>query len=108
MIGGNARHVVVRTSRSPITNLHLGNKRGDPEAVRKQLGESKWAVALRTAETAAACFLGCHYLAVDLMVDSALRGFVVAEVNAFGDLLPGILWNGMNPCEAELQEWMAP
>lgn len=107
VIGGKAAHVVVRTSRSPITNLHLGNDRGDPEAVRNQLGEGKWQAAMRSAETAAACFPGCHYLAVDLMVDSALRRFVVAEVNAFGDLLPGILWNGMSPCEAELRAWMA-
>lgn len=106
VIGRKAGHVVVRTSRSPITNLHLGNERGDLNAVRMQLGESKWAAVLGTAEMAAACFPRCHYLAVDLMVDTALRRFVVAEVNAFGDLLPGILWDGMTTWEAELQSWM--
>jgi glutathione synthase/RimK-type ligase-like ATP-grasp enzyme len=105
VIAGVAGHVVVRTSHSPITNLHLGNQRGDPAAVRAQLGERKWTEAMKTAEAAASCFPGCHYLAVDLLVDSALRRFVVAEVNAFGDLLPGILWNGMTTCEAELKTW---
>jgi glutathione synthase/RimK-type ligase-like ATP-grasp enzyme len=105
VIAGLAAHVVVRTSRSPITNLHLGNERGNPDAVRAQLGETKWAAALRTAEAAAVCFSGCHHLAVDLLVDSARRRFVVAEVNAFGDLLPRVLWNGMTPWEAELEAW---
>lgn len=105
VIAGTAGHVVVRTSRSPITNLHLGNQRGNPEEVRAQLGEFKWAEAMKTAEAAAACFPGCHYLAVDLMVDSSLRRFVVAEVNAFGDLIPGVLWKGMTPWEAELHAW---
>ncbi|MES2922954.1 MAG: STM4014 family protein [Verrucomicrobiota bacterium] len=105
VIAGLAAHVVVRTSRSPITNLHLGNERGNPDVVRARLGEFKWAAALQTAEAAGACFPGCHYLAVDLMVDSALRRFVVAEVNAFGDLLPRVLWNGMTSWEAELEAW---
>lgn len=108
VIAGVAGHVVVRTSRSPITNLHLGNQRGDPDAVRAQLGECKWAEAMKTAEAAAACFSGCHYLAVDLLVDSALRRFVVAEVNAFGDLLPDVLWDGMTTWEAELKAWGQP
>lgn len=106
VIRGVAAHVVVRTSRSPITNLHLGNERGDPAMVRLQLGEDKWKRAMRTAESAAACFPGCHYLGIDLMIDSALRNFVVAEVNAFGDLLPRVVWNGMNTWEAELQAWV--
>ncbi|GAA5130934.1 STM4014 family protein [Luteolibacter yonseiensis] len=105
VIAGQAAHVVVRTSRSPITNLHLGNQRGDADAVRTQLGEAKWLAAMRTAEAAAVCFSRCHYLAVDLMVDSSFRRFVVAEVNAFGDLLPKVLWNGMDTYEAELRAW---
>ena len=107
VIGGQAAHVVVRTSRSPLTNLHLGNARGDPDAVRAQLGSTGWDAAMQTAENAAACFPGCLYLAVDLMVDSSLRRFVVAEVNAFGDLLPNVLWNGWSPCEAEIRAWLA-
>lgn len=107
VIGGQAAHVVVRTSRSPLTNLHLGNARGDPDAVRAQLGNAGWDAALRTTENAAACFPEYLYLAVDLMVDCSLRRFVVAEVNAFGDLLPNVLWNGWSPCEAELRAWLA-
>ncbi len=105
VVAGRAGPVVVRTSESPITNLHLGNRRGDPEAVRLKLGPVKWEGILATAEAAAACFPGCHYVGVDLMIDSALRRFVVAEVNAMGDLLPGVLWRGMNAWETELAAW---
>ena len=31
---GKARHIVVRSSQSPLTNLHLGNARGDVDAFR--------------------------------------------------------------------------
>lgn len=32
VIGGRVRHCVLRTSRDPLTNLHLGNRRGDATA----------------------------------------------------------------------------
>jgi glutathione synthase/RimK-type ligase-like ATP-grasp enzyme len=105
VIAGRAAHLVVRTSRSPLTNLHLGNARGDPTAVRQRLGEAAWHAALRTAEDAAACFPACHYLGVDLMVGTNRRSFRIAEINAFGDLLPGILDQGMDTYEAQLHAW---
>ncbi len=106
VIAGTAAHVVVRTSHSPITNLHLGNERGDPAAVRHQLGAAKWAAAMETASAAAGCFPACHYLAVDLLVDSNHRKFAVAEVNAFGDLLPRVQWQGRSTYGAELAAWL--
>jgi len=105
VIAGRACHVVVRGSFSPLTNLHLGNARGDPEALRARLGPQRWEEAMKVAEKAAGAFSACHYAGVDLMVDSCRRHFVVAEVNAFGDLLPRVLWNGMDTWEAELQLW---
>lgn len=107
VIDGTATHVVVRTSRSPITNLHLGNARGDPTVVRQSLGEGKWAEAISLAEQAAHCFPGCHYVAIDLMVSINRQSFCIAEANAFGDLLPRVLWNGMETYEAELRIWLS-
>ena len=106
VIAGTAAHVVVRTSHSPITNLHLGNERGDPAAVRHRLGAAKWAAAMETASAAAGCFPACHYLAVDLLVNSNHRKFAVAEVNAFGDLLPRVQWQGRSTYGAELAAWL--
>lgn len=55
VVAGRATHAVVRTGRSPMTNLHLGGRRGDPAAVAAAAGP-RWADALETCERAAACF----------------------------------------------------
>ncbi|MEU9838403.1 STM4014 family protein [Actinomadura sp. NPDC048032] len=90
VIGGEPTHAVVRTSRTPMTNLHLGGSRGDLEAVRHALGEDGWRRALDVCARAAACFPGSPMVGVDLLVGFGLRRFAVCEVNAFGDLLPGL------------------
>ncbi|MEV0709240.1 STM4014 family protein [Nocardia aurea] len=87
VIAGRATHVVVRTSRAPMTNLHLGGTRGDVDAVRAAAGEH-WAEAMAICERAAACFPGTLCVGVDLLPVIGWRRFVVGEVNAFGDLLP--------------------
>jgi hypothetical protein len=105
VIRGEAAHVVVRTSRSPITNLHLANSRGDLEAVMSALGPALWRRALDSAEAAAGCFPGSHHAGVDLMIGASRRACAVAEVNAFGDLLHRERWQGMDPWQAELARW---
>ncbi|WP_152990736.1 STM4014 family protein [Sphaerimonospora mesophila] len=87
-VAGIPTHAVVRTSRTPITNLHLGGARGDLDAVRSQAG--LWRRVLDTAEAAAACFPGSLSVGVDVMVGADRRSVAVAEVNAFGDLLPNL------------------
>ena len=44
-------------------------------------------------------------LGVDLMVGTNRRSFRIAEINAFGDLLPGVLDQGMDTYEAQLHAW---
>jgi len=95
VVAGTATHAVVRTATGPITNLHLGNARGDLTALRAAIGEPTWRQVLTTAEAAAACFPRTHTVGVDVLLGAAAargahRGapVVVAEVNAFGDLLP--------------------
>ncbi len=87
VIGGEARHRVVRQSRHPMTNLHLGNRRGD-EALLDRLDE-----ALRLAERAAACFPNSLYAGVDVLLDTSGRP-LIGEINAFGDLLPRLTHRG--------------
>jgi hypothetical protein len=91
VIAGRAGHVVARTSRTPLTNLHLGNARGDLAALRSAIGAERWAAAMAVAERAAACFPGSLHAGVDLMLGPGFERVAVAEVNAFGDLLPGVL-----------------
>ncbi|MFY1637698.1 STM4014 family protein [Solwaraspora sp. WMMB335] len=90
VIAGEPGHVVVRGSDGPLTNLHLGNRRGDPAAVRAAFGPRRWAAALTDCVRAARCFTGSLHVGVDLMIGSDWRRHAVAEVNAFGDLLPGV------------------
>ncbi|MEU3791158.1 STM4014 family protein [Streptomyces fructofermentans] len=87
VVAGRATHAVVRTSRSPLTNLHLGGTRGDLAAVRALAGD-RWAAAIETCERASACFPGTLCVGVDLLPAVGWRRFAVGEVNAFGDLLP--------------------
>ncbi|WP_336082598.1 STM4014 family protein [Nocardia sp. SSK8] len=98
VIGGRATHVVVRTSRAPLTNLHLGGTRGDLGAARAAAGD-RWAEALAVCERAAACFPATLCVGVDLLPGLDWRRFTVGEVNAFGDLLPGLTGLPGTPAE---------
>nr|WP_221375716.1 STM4014 family protein [Actinoplanes polyasparticus] len=89
-IAGSPSHVVARAGRTPLTNLHLGNSRGDVAAVRAAAGPKAWAEAMATCAAVAECFPGSLHVGVDLMFRSGWRGHAVAEVNAFGDLLVGL------------------
>ncbi|MEU7868585.1 STM4014 family protein [Dactylosporangium sp. NPDC049140] len=102
VIAGRASHVVARTSATPLTNLHLGNARGDLAAIRAAAGEERWAAAMDTCERAAACFPGSLHAGVDLMFAPGFAEHAVAEVNAFGDLLPGLLVDGRDTYAAEV------
>lgn len=88
VIAGQARHRVVRKSHSPMTNLHLGNRRGDPLEIAPLLP-----AALELAERAAACFPQCLYAGVDILLDVKGRP-LIGEINAFGDLLPNLEHQG--------------
>jgi len=92
VVGGRATHAVVRTSTSPMTNLHLGGARGDLDEVRAAVAAAGgcWREALAMCERAAACFPGTPCVGVDLLPTAGWRRFAVGEVNAFGDLLPGL------------------
>jgi len=93
VIGGEARHWVVRQSRHPMTNLHLGNQRGDEAALLEHIGTANLEAAFRVAEKAAACFPDSLYAGVDVLIDSRHRA-LVGEINAFGDLLPRLTHRG--------------
>lgn len=94
VVAGRPSHVVVRASRTPMTNLHLGNARGDLPGLRAAIGEDRWTRMLATCVRAAACFRGSLHAGVDLLLSPGFRQHAVAEVNAFGDLLPGVLVDG--------------
>jgi len=89
-VGGRATHVVVRSSASPMTNLHLGGQRGDVASFQASVGEKRWLAILELAESAASCFPGVHCLGIDVL-PGADGIDCVGEVNAYGDLLPNLM-----------------
>ncbi|GAA4484161.1 hypothetical protein GCM10023094_36780 [Rhodococcus olei] len=92
VIAGRATHAVLRTSCHPMTNLHLGGQRGDLDIARAGFDSAGygWDRALAVAERAAARFPRTLCVGVDLLPAANWRGAAVGEVNAFGDLLPGL------------------
>jgi len=97
VISGEARHLVIRSSRHPMTNLHLGSERGDIDLFQKRYG---------TAERAAAAYPDAMVIGVDVLLDQQLVPYVL-ELNSFGDLLPGITSRGQSTYEAVVDAMLA-
>ncbi|MFD7256290.1 STM4014 family protein [Streptomyces sp. NPDC059874] len=92
-VAGRATHAVVRTAHGPMTNLHLGGARGDLGAAIAAVtaaGGNWERDALAVCERAAAAFPATLCTGVDLLPAAGWRSFAIGEVNAFGDLLPGL------------------
>lgn len=102
MIGGRLHQGVVRQSHTPMTNLHLLNQRGDLEAVKARLRPGHWDQIVATAEQVMSAFPNSLYAGIDLLITSDFRRHFVLEVNAFGDLLPGVLYDGRDTYTDEL------
>ncbi|MHB8899822.1 MAG: STM4014 family protein [Thermoguttaceae bacterium] len=107
VVRGEARHVVVRQSHYPMTNLHLGNRRGCLDEVQDAFGPRTVDRCRRVAEDAAACFADSLYAGVDVLLPG--KGDpLVCEINAFGDLLPNVTHRGETTCEAILRASRRP
>jgi hypothetical protein len=103
VIGGKARQSVIRVGNSPMTNLHLGNDRREIADLPSGLSHAVWAEMLATCERAAACFPNTFYCGIDLLVAPNLKDHYILEMNAFGDLLQGITWEGEDTYTTEVK-----
>ncbi|MGY2894413.1 STM4014 family protein [Deinococcus sp. UYEF24] len=101
VIGGRAEHALVRLGKGPITNLHLGNERGDIGALQAELGGEGWQAIQQSCVSALAAFPGALYGGVDLMLTPGWRRQAVLEVNAFGDYHRGVLARGPDGTERD-------
>lgn len=102
VIDGDVPFTVVRKSPHPVTNLHLGGVRG----TTSELEELVPANVLREAKESAVRVFEAHeclHLGVDVMFTAALDGHVVLEANAFGDLLPKLMCDGLSVYEWEIR-----
>jgi hypothetical protein len=79
---------IFRLSSHPMTNLHLGGRRGDFERCRAAIPTRDWLDALDHCADAAGCFESA-VAGVDLLFERGFGRHYVLEVNAFGDFFPG-------------------
>lgn len=101
VIGGTICHIIPRMSAFPITNLHLGNKKGNWEVIKKTLSQSTIGQMESECKKVSGAFPNALYLGIDIMIDKKEENVFVLEVNAFGDLLPDALWEGKTTWETE-------
>ena len=90
-LAGAPAHRVARVGLRPMTNLHLDSRRADPDAL---LSAPELALMEATTRRAAAAFPRSRIIGFDLVLKAARA--TVLEANAFGDLLPGLLWHGQD------------
>ena len=102
VIGNVAEHIVVRQSPSPITNLHLGNRRGMIQEVNDAVGATRVEACRQLALQAASRFPRSLYCGVDILLPRS-GDPLVCEVNAFGDFLPNLFANGKTVYDAIVQ-----
>src|SRR5262249_4003847 len=110
VIDGEPTHMVLRKSRTPFTNLHLGNERASAAEIRGRMGGAAWSALLQTCRHVGRWFARSFHVALDVAVAADLRRHYVLEVNAFGDLLRGALAGGLDPYAfeiAQLPHWLA-
>eukprot|EP00771_Trimastix_marina_P001417 gnl/Trimastix_PCT/2491.p1 GENE.gnl/Trimastix_PCT/2491~~gnl/Trimastix_PCT/2491.p1 ORF type:complete len:500 (-),score=71.75 gnl/Trimastix_PCT/2491:10-1509(-) len=103
VVAGEPRQFVVRLGRTcPMTNLHLGNARGDSEQLLRDVPPEQWAAIQETCRRVARCFPHTCYMGVDLLLNEAMSEHWVLEVNAYGDLLPRITHDGLSTYHSEI------
>ncbi len=101
-VQGQARQMVVRTSRSPLTNLHLGNQRGSLDEVLAKIPPSVAEAMRQTILRCANIFPHSLHLGLDILLTPGFRRHYLLEVNAFGDLLPGVLHQGSDAYQSQI------
>ena len=101
-VAGGPRHAVARTARGPLTNLHLGGRRGNLDAARSAVGPAAWAAAMGTVTAAAAVFPRTLAVGWDVLLTPGGRSHAILEANAFGDLLPRLTHRGESTYGAQV------
>ena len=90
VVHGRPAFTVFRLSPQPMTNLHLGGRRGDPGRCRAAVPTRAWLDGLDASVEAARCYESAA-VGVDLLFESGYLRHYVLEVNAFGDFFPGLV-----------------
>jgi hypothetical protein len=103
VIGGETLFPVMRSSRHPMTNLHIGGDRGSADALARHVGDDAWQAVTETAVKAAALFPSVQTLGIDMAVLADGRSHAVLEVNIFGDHVKDFAMHGLTVHQAQLR-----
>ena len=104
VIHGEPAFSIFRLSHQPMTNLHLGGQRGDPDRCRAIIPPRAWLDGRDAALAAAACF-DSAICGVDLLFEAGSFRPHILEVNAFGDFFPNLLnAQGHGPHHVEIMQ----
>mgnify|MGYP002082960136 CR=1 FL=1 len=103
-IEGEVAFTVVRKSRHPVTNLHLGGQRGTIEELERIVSPSVLDDAHRSCARVFAEHR-CLHIGIDVMFTKTgeREGHRIIEANAFGDLLPNLERDGLSVYEWEIR-----
>lgn len=88
VVAGEPAFAIFRRSPIPITNLHLGGRRADPDRGRVLIGRRLWLEALDDCVRAAARF-EARTVGIDVLFDRPRVRHYLLELNPFGDFFPG-------------------
>lgn len=87
VIHGRPAFTIFRLSNAPMTNLHLGGRRGDTAACRAAIPTRAWLDAMDHCVEAARLY-PCSAVGIDLLFERGYLHHYILEVNAFGDWFP--------------------
>jgi glutathione synthase/RimK-type ligase-like ATP-grasp enzyme len=89
VIHGEPAFTIFRLSGLPMTNLHLGGRRGRWNECRAAIPTRAWLDALDHCVDAAKLY-ECASVGVDLVFERGYGRHFILEINAFGDFFPGM------------------
>jgi len=106
LVNGEVDFMVLRKSDTPITNLHLLNERAQISELTDLIESDAWKRVLNTCHKVAQTFPKSFQLALDVAVHRNKQDHYVLELNAFGDFLQKIQYNGMNTHQWQIQKML--
>jgi hypothetical protein len=95
VIADEPAFLVVRTATHEITNLHLGGRRGDADAMRAACPPHTLDAMYESCRRVHAVHRTFH-TGVDVLLEPGLEAHRVIEANAFGDFIPGLTRDGLD------------
>jgi hypothetical protein len=90
VLHGRPEFTIFRLSSAPMTNLHLGGRRGETAACRAAIPTRSWLDALDHCAEAAGLY-SAAMVGVDLLFERGYLHHYILEVNAFGDWFPDFI-----------------